>query len=246
MTTMQKPKRTKYHFPPFPGEYASWLDNFYKKLDIHKVLLNIAASDLNRVKRFNLGLGYYGKCISDFDPFVSKCIRNRNIMIYGSAKNPNLKFTQYEQIPTGPTVPLEQVPPNEHAWIVVFVGKLRDNPNMNATVSKELGIDPRPVSKYDGEPLILKGKVINGQAQLNCPLKNLKGYEVWRRDTPSGVFIKIGISISRFYLDTDELPEGVNTAQHTYIVRMVGNDNKPVGLPSEEVTLVVFRPTVPS
>ena len=67
-----------------------------------------------------------------------------------------------------------------------------------------------------------------------------------RKDTPGGPFVKIGVSISRYYTDTDELPEGVNTAQRTYIVRMIIKDNVPVGLPSNEVTLVVFRAAVPS
>lgn len=238
---------TTHYFPPTPSEYPGWTDNFYTKLELHKVLLNISDDDLARINRFRLGLGYYSKCISDYDPFLSKCVSNRNIMIYGDADNSELALTEYTPIPKGPAVPAEQVPPNEHAWMVVFVARLRKNPNMTATISKELGIDNRPVSPYeDGKPPVLKARVENGQAQLNCPLKNFRGYEVWRRDTPGGPFVKVGVSISRYYNDTDELPEGVNTAQRTYIVRMVGLDNVPVGLPSNEVGLVVFRAAVPS
>jgi|GEM_PF-1151587 len=236
-----------YYFPPTPSEYPGWTGNFYTVLFDNKTLLGISDDDLNRVKRFRNGLAYYGDCINDYDPFVSKCVSNRNIMIYGDAANPELALTEYTLVPTGPVVPTEQVPPNEHAWMVVFVGRLRKNPNMNATLSKSLGIDARPVSKYENDvQLVLKGKVVNGQAELNCPLKNFKGYEVWRRDAPGGDFSKVGVSIARYYTDTSELPDGVNSAQRTYIVRMITTDNVPVGLPSNEVTLVVFRAAVPS
>lgn len=237
---------TTHYFPPTPSEYPGWTENFYSKLDLHKLLLNISEDDLKRVNRLRLGLGYYSKCISDYEPFLRKCVSNRNIMINGDAENTELALTEYTPVPAGPAVPEEQVPPNEHAWMVVFVARLRKNPKMNATISKEMGIDTRPASVYEeGVPPVLKGKTVNGQAELNCPLKNFKGYEVWRRDTPGGPFVKVGVSISRYYLDTEELPEGVNTAQRTYIVRMVGLDNLPVGLPSNEVTLVVFRAAVP-
>lgn len=237
----------KYYFPPSPAEYPGWIENFYKVLDANKVLLGIIAAILARLLKFHLGLAYYGKCLTIFEEFLTKCYGNRNIMIYGDAKNPELDLTEYELVPTGPAVPEDQVEPNEHLWIVSIVTSLRSNPNMSTTLATALGMDPRPVSKYDTDvPPVLKGKVINGQAELNCPLKNFKGYEIWRRDTPDGAFFKIGASISRFYIDTDELPEGVNTAQRTYIVRMLGVGNVPVGLPSNEVTLVVFRAAVPS
>ncbi|MBI1225365.1 MAG: hypothetical protein GC192_09035 [Bacteroidetes bacterium] len=235
-----------YYFPPTPSEYPAWLANFYTVLDANKVLLGITVDVLARVNKFNLGLGYYGNCITTFDGFLSKCYSNRNIMIYGDPANLELELTEYEPVPAGPAVPADQVPPNEHAWITSLVANLRTNPNMNATLSKALGLDNRPISKYeDGDMPLLKGKIVNGQAQLNCPLRNFKGYEVWRQDTPGGSFVKIGISLSRYYLDITELPEGVNTAQYAYIIRMIGNDNVPVGSPSNEVTLVVYRSVVP-
>jgi hypothetical protein len=43
---------------------------------------------------------------------------------------------------------------------------------------------------------------------------------------------------------TAELPDGINASQWTYIVRLVGIDNEPMGLPSNEVTLTVYRAMV--
>ncbi len=234
-----------YYFPPKPSEYPGWLENFYTVLDGYKVLLAIATGDMTYLNTARLGLNYYAKCVTSYDEFSSKCVGTRNIYIYGNPENPGQGPLGFPVVPAGPTVPVDQVSPNIHEWIVTFVGRLRKNPEMTPVISKALGIDSRPNPNYNGEPPVLKGKVVSGQAQLNCPLKNYKGYEVWRQDTPGGTFVKVGTSLSRFYTDASELPEGINAAQHTYVIRMVANDNVPVGLVSNEVSLAVFRSPVP-
>lgn len=234
----------EFFFPPRPSEYPAWLENFYTVLDQNKVLLGIATDDLTYLNKARLSLNYYGKCIHNYSEFASKVVHTRNIFIYGDPDNAELGPMGFPVPPTAPTVPTDDVAPNIHVWITTYVGRLRKNPNMNTVLSKALGIDSRPTSSYNGEPPYLKGQIVNGQAQLNCPLKNAKGYEVWRKDAPGEPFRKINTSTARYYVDTAELPDGINAAQWTYIVRLVGIDNEPMGLPSNEVTLTVYRAMV--
>lgn len=232
----------KHSWPPEEADFPGWMDNFYKFVDLNAALLGFTAPEVLWLKARSEAASFAELVIEASRKQLSDYVNLRNIQYLGDPENVGLLLVNWIPLWTTEVLTPTAVAPNAKATLDGMVKRVASNNDITRDQKRDAGVLPRERTKInpnDATP-VLKVKVVNGQAVLDCPLVNFKGYLIYAEDN-NGAAISLGNSTARKYTDTRPLPTGVQTEQRAYFVRYVGNNNTPVGNFSNKVTVAVLR-----
>lgn len=236
------------YFPP-PGinDWRPWFNYFATKLESVHLTYGVSNAEMDVLKAENLALGFADRRTNDYREASSLFLTTRNILWLGDEENPDLVANIWpDQVPV---VAVGDVPtpvrPGIYGRVKRLVMRLRNHPLMTETMMKNMGIAvkpsaPSPTNPSDFNP-VLTGKVVNGKALLDCPLLHFEGYEIWSDDQAGTNFTNGRTSVSRSWTDEEPLPEGMNSQQRSYRVRMLLAGNVPIGNYSNIIILTTSR-----
>lgn len=238
----------KYEFfpPPTVGDWRPWFHYFVTKLDPVHVTYGVSDAEMNTLKAEDLALTYADGRGTAYKDASSLFISTRNIIWLGDEENPELELNDLpDQVAV---IDAEDVPapvrPGLYGRVKRLVVRLRNHPLMTETMMRNLAIAVKPATPPSNPTTftpVLSGKVENGMAVLDCPLFHFEGYEIWADDEAGTNFSNEGIAVSRYWTDEAPLPEGVNSQQRSYRVRMLQKGNVPIGNYSNIIVLTTSR-----
>lgn len=231
----------KFSWSPRDSEFPAWMANFTKFVEDNSAVLGFTAEELNWLKSHNAAASYADKVIEASRKRESEYVNLRNILYNGDPDNPALDLVKWIEATDIGEAPAE-VSPNARSILKGMVKRVATNNNITQEQKRQAGVLSRERKKTNSIDVTpdLKVTVVNGQAVLDCPLLQFKGYTVFVEDDNASA-ISLGNSTSRKYTDTRPLPPGIQTQQRTYLIRYVGNKNVTVGNYSAKVTVAVIR-----
>ncbi len=232
-----------FYFPPDRGERGEYMENLEKHLlPVHKDY-DITVTEMTNFSADTKWMVFVMGRIAKYNKAASDYIKTRDTSWLGDPDNENLALTTAEPQP----LPVEEVPPGVapkiYARLKSLVFRLRDHPNMTATVAKKMGLDTWPttaLSKENFNPK-LTGKAEMGEGVLDCPVRGFSGYEVWAADSETGEYVLIGVSVGRKYIDKRPIAKGEVAEVRYYKVRMLNSSNTPIGEYSTSLKLTLTK-----
>ncbi len=231
-------------FPPYPvSSRPSWLDNFVTVLEPVYANYGISDKEFNDLKADNTAFNYTVDRMNVYEEARSYFLLARNAMWSGDEENPNLPQVPFPSQAALVEVVPPTVPPDIYNRVKSLVIRLRRHPLMTEAFAQEMGIlsPDKPELRSEEFKPVLNAKVQKGKVELNCPLKQLKGYEVWCDDQGGPNYVHIKTSVSRYWTDERPLLDGVDSQLRSYRVRMLSADNQAFGNFSNEVVLRLER-----
>jgi hypothetical protein len=223
-------EENKFSWPPKPAEFPAWQANFTNFVDANSAVLGFTAEEVTWLKTHSAAATYAEKVIDDLKKQWSDYVNLRNIQYIGDPQNPALPLVKWIPMPDFGEVPKE-VAPNAKTTLDGMVKRVATNNDITREQKRAAGVlsrEPKKTNPNDATPN-LKIKVINGQAVLDCPLRNFKGYAIYVEDGTAPA-VSLGNSTAKKYTDTRPLPDGMLTQQRSYIIQYVGNENKTVAI----------------
>lgn len=235
-------EESKFFWPPTESEYPAWITNFYEFVDLNATVLGFTSAEVLWLKAHSDAANYAELVVNASNKQKSDYVNLRNILYRGDPNNPALPTVNWLSIwaPVDPAP--TAVAPNAKATLDGMSKRVATCNDITRDQKREAGVLSRERTKVDPNDATpgLNVKVVNGQAVLDCPLLNFKGYQIYVEDD-NGAAISLGNSTARKYTDTRPLPTGEHTQQRAYFVQYVGNNNTPVGNFSIKLTVAVLR-----
>lgn len=235
-------EESNFSWPPDDAEFAAWLANFYNFVSINATVLGFTTAEVLWLKGYNEAVSFAQLVIDASRKQESDYVNLRNIMYRGDPKNQALALANWLPIWAPENPAPTPVAPNAKATLDGYVKRVATCNDITRDQKREAGVLPKEKNKLNPNNVtpVLKVTVVNGQAVLDCPLVNFKGYLIYVEDD-NGAAVSLGNSTARKYTDTRPLPSGTQTQQRAYFVQYVGNKNIPVGNFSNKVTVAVLR-----
>jgi len=228
--------RRKYYLPPDDNGRLSWLANFSSKIGNYAALFSITAAELIAIAAYYVMLGYILGIIEQVRTFSQDLTRFKETLMIAALGTP---------LGAVPTLTLAAPPPPVDAGIFTIIAgivkRIKGSTNYNENIGEDLGVI--------GADIILDFGSM--QPELKITFDVLRPKIKYKKGGTDGLNIYVdradgqGIKFLKYvtqttYIDTAELPVGVNSAVWTYTGIYVVNDTE-VGQPSAAMSVTVSR-----
>lgn len=234
-------KKDKLFWPPRKMDFPAWMENFTDFVDKNAVVLGFTSEEVTWLKDQNAAVSFAQNMIVASKKLWKDFIKIRNVQYVGDSNNQALTFVNWAMMSYTETPPAP-IAPNLKVKLAGYVKRVATCNDITREQKRDAGVlssGRKKVNANDVTP-ILKVKVVNGQAVLDCTLRPFKGYAVYVEDGNEPAVL-ITNSTARKYTDIRSIPGGMQTQQRTYFVQYLGNKNTTVGNFSNRVTVAVMQ-----
>ncbi|HLG35644.1 MAG TPA: hypothetical protein VI757_12250 [Bacteroidia bacterium] len=228
--------KRKFYLPPTDNGRLAWLQNFSSKIGTYAAALGITPLEVSAIAAFYLMLVYILGIIEQVRTFSQDLTKFKETLMVAPLGTPPGAV---------PSITLAAPPAAVDAGIFTiiagFVKRIKGSVNYNVGIGEDLGII--------GADIILDFGSM--QPDLKITFDVLRPKIKYKKGGTDGLNIYVdrndgqGIRFLKYvtkttYIDTEELPAGVNSAVWAYIGIYVVNDTE-VGIPSAAMSVTVSR-----
>ena len=228
--------KRKFYLPPGDNARLAWLQNFSSKIGTYAAALGITPAEVTAIAAYYVMLGYILGIIDQVRAFSQDLTKFKDKLMMASLGTP---------LGAVPALTLAAAPPAVDAGIFTIIAgivkRIKGSTNYNENIGEDLGII--------GADIIIDFE--NLQPDLKITFDVLRPKLKYKKGGTDGLNIYVDRSDGRgmlffkyvtktTYIDTEELPEGVNSAVWIYKGIYVVNDTE-VGQPSAAMSVTVRR-----
>jgi hypothetical protein len=228
--------KRKYYLPPGDNARLAWLQNFSSKIGTYAASLGITPTEVTAIAAFYVMLGYILGIIDQVRTFSQDLTKFKDTLMAATLGTP---------LGAVPTLTLAAAPPAVDAGIFTIIAgmvkRIKGSANYNENIGEDLGvIGADIILDFGSMQPELKITLDVGRPKIKYKKGGTDGLNIYvdRGDGRGIQFLKYVTKTT--YIDTAELPVGVNSAVWTYTGIYVVNDTE-VGIPSAATSVTVSR-----